>query len=201
MIFETEYDLVFGIGGACSCTQILRKCCLQFNTYPFDWLFGTDILTRAKILTHHYRDFINFKDLEDAGYNNKDKNNLCEVYNNKRNGIVFNHDFAFGKPLTETYDAVKEKYDRRIKRQFWQIKNSKNVLVVYLQIPNDQAEIDDKMLLESHNILKDAFPEQNITLLYFYCNHGRKDVFSEGCYNGRRKIYQIYKDFFEPVFS
>lgn len=111
------------------------------------------------------------------------------------------YDFAFGKPLTETYDAVKEKYDRRIKRQFWQIKNSKNVLVVYLQIPNDQAEIDDKMLLESHNILKDAFPEQNITLLYFYCNHGRKDVFSEGCYNGRRKIYQIYKDFFEPVFS
>ena len=64
-----------------------------------------------------------------------------------------------------------------IKRQYWQIKNSKNVLVVYLQIPNDQAEIDDKMLLESHNILKDAFPEQNITLLYFYCNHGRKDVF------------------------
>lgn len=70
MLFETQYDLVFGIGGACSCSQILRKCCLQFNSYPYDWLFGADILTRVSILINDYKDFINFGDLEDTGHTN-----------------------------------------------------------------------------------------------------------------------------------
>ena len=136
MLFETQYDLVFGIGGACSCSQILMKCCLQFNSYPYDWLFGSDILTRVKILSNDYKDFINFEDFEDAGYDNKDKNNLCEAYHNKNNDITFNHDFAYGKPLIETYDAVQQKYERRIKRQIRQIENSENILVVYLQPPH-----------------------------------------------------------------
>ena len=176
MLFETQYDLVFGIGGACSCTQILRKCCLQFNSYPYDWLFGSDILTRVKILSNNYKDFINFEDFEDAGYDNNDKNNLCEAYHNKNNDITFNHDFAYDKPLAETYDAVKQKYDRRIKRQISQIENSENVLVVYLQPPHERTVVDNETLIKSHDVLQTRFSKQNITLLYVYCNHGKKDA-------------------------
>ena len=176
MLFETQYDLVFGIGGACSCTQILRKCCLQFYTYPYDWLFGTDVFNRAKILTNNYKDFINLEDLEDTGTNNGDKNNLCAVYHNKYNDITFNHDFEYGKPLTETYKRVKEKYDRRIKRLIEQIEQSKGVLVVYLQIPNERIIADDEVLIKAHNVLKARFPKQNITLLYVFCAHGKKEA-------------------------
>jgi hypothetical protein len=175
MLFDKQYDFVFGIGGACSCTQILRKCRLQFNSYPFDWLFGADILTRTKLLANNFEDFINFEDLEDTGNNNEDANNLCENYHNKKNDITFNHDFKYGKPLTETYGCVKEKYDRRIKRLISQIEKSNNVLVVFLQAPNDDHAVEDGILIESHTILKTRFPKQNISLLYLFCKHGNKD--------------------------
>lgn len=199
MLFETKYDLIFGIGGACSCSQILRKCHLQFYSYPYDWLFGADILTRAKILSDNYRRFIDFEDLEDAGYDNKDKNNLCEVFHNKSNDIVFNHDFRYGKPINETYDKVKAKYDRRIQRQLDQIEHSDNVLVLYLQIPNDRKIVDNKNLIESHEILKDRFPQQNITLLYIYCKHGSQQVRYEKIQDGLFKAEYDYDAYIETV--
>jgi len=184
MLFNTKYDLIFSIGGACSCSQVLRKCRLQYYSYPYDWLFGADMPTRVKILANNFQDFINFEDLKDAGYDNKDKKNLCEVYKNTRNGICFNHDFKYNKPLSQTYDAVKEKYKRRINRLISQIEKSKNVLVIYIQTPNNREEVDSAQLLECQKILKERFSKQNINLLYLYCNYDyktpkREDISSE----------------------
>ena len=199
MLFETKYDLVFGIGGACSCSQLLRKCSLQFYSYPYDWLFGADILTRVSILANDYKDFINYEDLEDTGHTNLDKKNLCEIYHNKSNDITFNHDFRYGKPLIETYDKVKAKYDRRIQRQINQIEHSDNVLAVYLQIPNDRMIVDNEVLIESHNTLKKRFPKQNIALLYIYCNHGSKQVEYENIQEGLIKTKFDYDAYVEAV--
>jgi len=35
------YDLIFSIGEACFCTQILRFNNLQEFSYPFDWMYGS----------------------------------------------------------------------------------------------------------------------------------------------------------------
>ena len=175
MLLNKKFDLIFGIGEACSCSQALRKCRLQYSSYPFDWLFGSDILTRVKIFTNDYKGFIDLEDLEDFGQTNKDEAHLCEIYYNKKNNIRFNHDFPYGKPLQESHPKVKEKYDRRAARQFKQIEQSKKVLAVYVQIPNNRQEVEDKTLIEVRNLIQKRFPEQEITLLYLYCNHENKD--------------------------
>ena len=175
MLFDKKYDLVFGVGGACACTQNLRKNKLQFSSYPYDWLFGMSLLNRVKLLADNYEHFIDFEDLQDADRRNRSKENPCEVFYNTRNEIYFNHDFSYGKPLEETYPAVKEKYDRRIKRQFQQIMSSKKVLVVYLQSPHDREDVEEKTLIEAYEVLKNRFPEQEISLLYLFCNHDKKD--------------------------
>lgn len=174
MLFDTKYDFVFGLGEACSCTQMLRKCRLQFVSNPYDWLFGSDILTRVKILANNYEGFIDFDDLEDTHSDNKSEKNPCEIFRNKRNNISFNHDFPYGKPLSETYDAVNEKYKRRAQRQIKTIENSSKVLAVYLQIPNNPVEVDNETLKNAHKILQNRFPNQEITLLYLYCNRENK---------------------------
>ena len=53
-----KYDLIFGIGEACSCTQILRKSLLQNCSYPLDWLYGLDFSKRVDILVSEFSDFI-----------------------------------------------------------------------------------------------------------------------------------------------
>ena len=176
MLFKKKYDLIFGIGEACSCSQILRKCRLQFFSYPYDWLFGSDILSKTKILTDNYKDFINKEDLEDTGKNNTDKKNLCEIYHNKRNNITFNHDFAYDKPFEETYKEVKTKYDRRINRQISQLEKSSNVLAVYLQTPNNGNIVKEEVLKEVYQTFKNRFPNQNISLLYLFCEHSNKKI-------------------------
>lgn len=176
MVFNKKFDLIFSLGEACSCTQILRKCMLQFHSYPFDWLYGSDILSRTKILTNNYKDFINIEDLEDLNMTNLDKKNLCENFFNKKNNIVFNHDFEYGKTLDETYPYVKKKYDRRAERQIRQIEKSKNILVVYLQTPKNNNILDDSNLLEVQDLLQKRFDKQKVFLLYIYCNHNNENI-------------------------
>ena len=79
---KKKYDLVFGIGAACSCSQMLRKTGLQFSSYPFDWLYGTDFSGRVDILTNDFKDFVNKEDLTFIDATNGDKDNPCDVYNN-----------------------------------------------------------------------------------------------------------------------
>lgn len=192
MLLKKKYDLIFGIGEACSCSQILRKCRLQFFSYPFDWLFGSDILTRARVLTDNYRDFINYEDLEDFCMTNKDEHNLCEIYRNKKNDIHFNHDFAYGKPLSETYEAVRIKYDRRANRQISQIEKSKKILAVYVQTPDNRKPVDNNTLIEVYNTLKSRFPKQDINLLYLFCDHDKKIIKQETVQEG---VYRFDFDY------
>lgn len=174
MLFNTKFDLVFGIGEACSCTQILRKCHLQFYSYPFDWVYGSDILTRIKILASDFKEFIRKEDLVDLQTTNGDKKNLCEIYKNTINEIHFNHDFEYGKSLDETYEAIKTKYNRRSKRLISQIEQSNKVLILYLQASHNKELIEKDRLIEAYSLLKNRFPDQEIVLLNLYCDHNIK---------------------------
>ena len=40
---KQHYDFVFSLGQACSCSSSLRAAKLQYASYPFDWLYGSDI--------------------------------------------------------------------------------------------------------------------------------------------------------------
>jgi hypothetical protein len=165
--FKKKYDFVFSIGEACSCTQALRDAKLQDFSYPFDWLYGADFSKRIDIIVSEFRDFVNQEDLEAVGQTNQDIHNLCDLYYNKRNGITFNHDFLAGKPLFETYENVRAKYDRRVKRLLNNIKAAKKILVVCIETPiTNHAYISNQDIETVFKKLADKFPNQKIDLLY-----------------------------------
>lgn len=165
-ILNGEYDFIFGIGAACSCTQTLRNCCLQFRSYPLDWLYGGDLKTRIDLLVNHFTDFINQEDLKKV--DEKDYPLHRDIYCNLKNGIVFNHDFEFHQRLEDTYPAVKEKYDRRIKRLYEHIKSAQKILIVYMQSPDTTISIKkaEKQIKQNFFKITEKYPDKNIQLLY-----------------------------------
>ena len=169
MLFDKKFDLVVSIGEDCACTSYLRRFNLQKNSYPFDWLFGSSFLGRSKILTCDIANFIKKDDLE---FSYEERSISCNAYYNHSTDITFNHDFKKDIPFDEAYIQVKQKYDRRINRLLKHIEKSENVLVVYIQTPNNKKELSREELLEGYNILKEKFGEK-INLLYLYCDSTR----------------------------
>ena len=130
-----KYDVIFSIGSACLCSQMLRRAGLQFCSYPFDWLADCGFSERIDFLVSDFKDFFNPEDFYFTGRHNADEHNPCDVYKNDKTGIVFNHDFACGVPFDVSYPAVKAKYDRRINRLLNDIDRHKNILIVFTEVP------------------------------------------------------------------
>lgn len=165
---KQTFDLYVSLGAACSCTETLRKAGLQFYSYPFDWLYGSDFLNRIKILNADFENWINKEDMLFMG--ERQFPLPRNIYVNKNTGIVYNHDFPVNIPLEDSCSGVISKYERRIKRLFNQIKSSKKVLFVYIEMPNQNENAANSALIEGLHILQNKFPETNISILYLTNN-------------------------------
>lgn len=161
---KNTYNLIFSIGEACSCTEMLRLNGLQINSYPFDWLFGSDYIGRCKILASYFERFIKKTDLE---FSYEERSIKCNAYHNLYNDITFNHDFDKNVEFNIMYTEVKSKYERRIARLLKLIKKSKRILVVYIEIPSTvHTHVSDDEILKGYEIIKNSFPSSDIDLLY-----------------------------------
>ncbi|MCQ2581728.1 MAG: papain-like cysteine peptidase [Alphaproteobacteria bacterium] len=164
---KNKYDFIFSLGAACSCTSALRAAKLQFASYPFDWLFGSDLEGRVKILTAKFERFLEKQDLS---YTFSERSIYCDAYHNSYNDLTFNHDFAVGKDLDETFPAVSEKYSRRITRTLDNISKSKKTLVVFIEIPSvSKSKYNNTSLIKLWNKARGVF--KNIDLLYVSPDH------------------------------
>lgn len=164
-----KYDLIFGIGSACLCSQTLRKLNLQFYSYPLDWLYGRDFSYRADLLINEFKDFINYGDLVFESKWNNDRKNPCDVYKNKRTGIVFNHDFPKDIPLEKSFEQIRQKYERRIKRLIEQLRQSNKVLIVYIEVPGNNENVNERTLRDCQRKIEEKFPDKQVDLLYVAC--------------------------------
>ncbi len=162
-----EYDLIFSLGAACSCTQALRDSGLQFTSYPLDWLFGTNFVGRIEILTSNFNRFIEQNDLE---YIYSERSISCDAYHNKFNDIVFNHDFPADVPLEQSYSAVREKYNRRIDRLMKNIDRAKSVLIVYIETPDCVTKTPNDDIVSAFSNVAKRWPGKHIDLLYLSCD-------------------------------
>lgn len=136
---KTTYDLVFGVGNACSCSQAIRAAGLQFASFPFDWnvcLLEDDLPVRAELLCSDFAHWLDKDDLKFISQNAERAE--VDIYENLRTRFLFLHDFEWGVPLDASYGPVKEKYRRRIQRLMTMIRAARRVLVVRLDRP-DQA--------------------------------------------------------------
>ncbi len=197
----TQYDLIFSMGEACFCADMLRKFGLRIFSAPFDWMAGSNLSERFQLFLN---DFNRFIEKQDFVYIDKRYNPLPrDIYKNNHTGITFNHDFPMNGNFDETFYDVQKKYHHRINRLLKTIQQEKNVLIVYIEQPfsqMQQPDIDEMtILLEKANA---KYPDTNIDLLYIKHNiemksgeykiyHPHPNVFFAECNNRNQKPHEI----------
>ncbi|MBR6022589.1 MAG: hypothetical protein IK066_09265 [Kiritimatiellae bacterium] len=127
-----RYDLVFSLGYDCKCSQSLRRAGLQHFSYPFDWLIGTTVPERARIVADSFRGWFELADLEDIGPSPFNRFAVVtRIAVNRKSGLEFRHDFPLETPLCEGYPGAAEKYERRTERLLASIEKASSVLAVF----------------------------------------------------------------------
>ena len=165
------YDLIFGIGAACSCSQSLRAADLQFASFPWDWIGFPSMPERARIMCEGYKGWMEMEDLEYIGPIGGRK----AQYRNRKNGILSNHEFFVDVPLSESFPGVKERYDRRIARLDRLIRTARRpVLVLRLDTPAKAGEptsLED--CRECRRILSEGYPGIRFEVCLISLDRGR----------------------------
>jgi len=102
-------------------------------SYPFDWLTNAPLSTRLEMLLNNFDGFMDINDLEFLSKNpNEINDNNYDYYQNKKNNFYYYHDFPVDCSLSDSYEAVYQKYNRRIERLFNKINENNKVLIVWL---------------------------------------------------------------------
>ena len=163
MLFENKFDLVISLGEDCACTSYLRRCNLQQNSYPFDWLTNAPFENRIKLLVSDFTDFLNFDDLvlmEKPTAFASDNNH--DYYENKNTELYHWHDFPANVDLKDSYQKVYEKYQRRIERLYNEIEKSEKILFVWLSHSKMHSAEE---VAEAYDKLNNKFSTKDIFLL------------------------------------
>jgi hypothetical protein len=156
------YDFVVGLGYNCSTSRYLRGLGYQNASYPFDWVTGTDLKVKLDLILNDFKDFINKDDLTIGEENGELHKN--EVYVNKKTGMVHPHDFPIGLDLSDSYDSVKSKYDRRVDRLYLDINSHKSVAFIVILTADEECSMD--LLSDYSSKLKNKF-KKNIDIIIF----------------------------------
>lgn len=178
---KTKYDLIFSIGGNCSCTEAIRLAGLQYLSFPLDWAGPTedhpeifrperDVLDLCDAVCRGFRDCYNEEDFLFIAERPQDD---TASYVNRRTGWLFNHDFKVATPLAECYPAVIAKYRRRIARFLSLVRASKRVLAVRIDRPTQPVPTtvaDCRTVLDR---LSAGFPGVRFDLVLFNHEAGR----------------------------
>lgn len=129
---KNKYDIIYSIGHDCACSMYLQRHNLRICSGPLDWITGIPAPARFDLLINEFPDFLNLGDMEFIQKNpNIFNDDRCDYYKNKRTGFLFYHDFPIGIPISESIPNVAEKYARRIRRFYDNIKNKNRVLLVW----------------------------------------------------------------------
>jgi len=121
------------LGPTCSVAYQLQKLNLKKESLPFDWIRCNSVLTVLDLIKNNFNGFLNdlihVKDDEKFPFIDESEESFDDIKDMKTkiyktNKIGFFHDFKDGV----TFDDVKEKYDRRIKR-FYDVSKNKSVFI------------------------------------------------------------------------
>lgn len=131
-MLNKKYDFVVSIGEDCACAMYLNKFLLRTRSYPFDWLCNAPFETRINLILN---DFDGFMEHDNMRWFPKPSSGLRDMenenYEDTATKFYFYHDFKSGVDFESMFSIVREKYDRRIKRFYDALANSKNVLLVW----------------------------------------------------------------------
>ena len=160
MTMITTYDLAFGLGPACSCSQTLRKAGLQLLSFPYDWigphtdLYDRDVSRRTDQICNEFAGWFNPADFEPAGSSDQSGK---DHYFNRRLQLIFLHDFIKGSSFEEAFPAVQAKYRRRIARLLELIRQSRRVLLARVDRPDVPCRTPTEECLYARRRLMEKF--------------------------------------------
>lgn len=158
---KTRYDLVFGMGSACSCSQTIRAAGLQFESFPYDWAahmpLEKDLEGRLEAIEGDFAHWFDKEDLYftgnyDYGWHARAK------YQNRRTGGLFHHDFNVGEDFDAAYPAVLAKYRRRIDSLYRRIRASHRVLAFRLDFVGQKVPTSVEDCIRARQRLMAKFP-------------------------------------------
>ena len=177
---KTKYDLVFGLGNACSCTETIRKAGLQLLSFPYDWI--TDACTQPADAMHEILPRVREVCAGFTGWFAKDEfqflqsipSNRKDAYINRRMNMIFNHDFPTGTPYDQAFEAVQTRYRRRASRLLELIRTSSRVLVIRMDRPNQLAPTSVEDCLRARHSFECAFTPVKFDFFLFNYEKGRR---------------------------
>lgn len=148
------YDEVVSLGERCQGAIQIEHNGLRKLAYPFDWLVSPVESVAAFIINEG----THFLDPDKLLYNGVYPGNPPYYHViDTHYGFELYHDLK-GPEDRANYDAVKAKYDRRIKRFFDLLRSNKRVLFVRTRITRDETVYLD-------NIIHTLYPQLDYTLL------------------------------------
>ena len=170
-----NFDLAFSMGFGCGCSRALRAAGLQRTSFPMDWIGSPGVVASAEMIASGFAGWLERDDLELVDVRRTVTNGtINRAYKNRRTGFVFGHDFHHDADVDTAFDAVAEKYARRIERLFSQIRASRRVLVAFVEHPV-RSRVPDEEVSRARGILSAAFPGVDFTLLYVYHDDGAEE--------------------------
>ena len=195
-----KYDFVMGLGRACACSQSLRLAGLQLLSQPWDWITyeftppGPDLLLRVDVIGSGFKGWFEEEDIE---FVRKNPASGKDLYKNRRNNIIYAHDFPPDVPLHESYPAIKAKYDRRVKRLLRLLAEAKSdILAVYMDAPTYPA-MDVETCREAQRRLQALYPHVKVDFLMFSLDRGRpfEERIVEDLGNGFTRVAFDFKNY------
>lgn len=174
-IFENYVSL----GYFCSIAEDLGKLGLRRFSQPFDWNI-TSLRKNIQLLSDEFKGFMQFENLSQNIQNRS-------IYKDRHYDFYFYHDFSKYKPLSEQYDRVKDKYDRRISRLLESIQ--KPTLFIRYISDKDKNGISKELKWIEQN-----FEYINEVLKKFNSKNEIIYISNSGLFSEVVKIYQVEPD-------
>ena len=180
-----RYDLVFGLGFACSCSESLRAAGLQLLSFPYDWIaptigpgidYGHELRGRIREIEDDFSQWLQPDELE---FVRSSEATGKDIYASKRLGHTFNHDFPRGASYGETFPAVREKYRRRAARLLGLMRASRRILVVRVDRPDLSVPTDVADCRDAVRALELKFSPARFDFLQVSFEAGRREVREE----------------------
>lgn len=157
---KKQFDIIIPFGSRCISSMKLRANNLQYESFPFDWLYHANLDIVTKLITSNFSRFLEKENMQPT--HNKD---AIAEHLDTSNGISFIHDFE-NHDLDACFPKVKERYNRRIARMYQHINKAKNIMLIH----SNYDDVSDEKLLEAFNKISSQYPQKNITLVYAQIN-------------------------------
>lgn len=205
-VAERRYDNFISLGYFCDVAQNLEKMGLRDVSSPFDWSI-TYFDGVIKAIDNRFDGFMDYANLSQSVHN---RNHYMDV----KYRIFFFHDFSKYESLDDQYNAVKNKYDRRIKKFLGNIeKPTLFIRYVSNEILNENGKSTELEWIEENyeyimGVLK-SFNEENDILFIgdeaicsdvikiYHVSVDENDVVSRNPIINNEELYPIMNKFYK----